>query len=286
MAAWWLCIWLQQRSLLDALKQARETNSATASQFESTKNRYAESRAQMFSEDQLTSEERRRHRVAKVVAQIKEERARRTTPLPLPPPEGPGGDTFRELMDDPEYARLAMVIWRYGIIFQNARRFQWAKIPAEKQEKLNELILDAGFSNDDVLMVAQKNGLSPAEAWKLREKVMVGVEAEIQELLGAETYEQLQRGRSSSEANELLRNFETRLSYSATPLSKEQAQQIFAAAIETKIRFMLKPEQIEPLIERVRPALSPAQFEAFRQVVTEFNYGKWEGPVTVSEPKK
>jgi hypothetical protein len=135
-------------------------------------------------------------------------------------------------------------------------------------------------------MTSQKNGLSAAETWKISEKAMVEVEAEIQELLGAETYEQLQRGRFSSEANELLRNLGARLSYSDTPLNKEQAQQIYAAAIETGIHFMLKPEQIEPLIERARPALSPAQFEAFRQVVTEYNYDKWMGPITVREPQK
>jgi hypothetical protein len=240
----------------------------------------------MVTEELLSPEEKRRHRVAAVVERIKEERAARTSPLPPPPPEGPGGSTFRELMDDPEYARLTMVIWRYGMIGQNARRFQWAKIPPEKQEKLNELILDAGFSGADALMTAQENGLSAEEAWKIREKIVLGVEAEIQELLGRETYEQFQQGRFSSGANELLKSFETRLSYSDMPLTKEQSQQVYAAVVEAKIPHMLKPEQLEPLIERAKSELNPAQLEAFRQVVTEYNYGKWEGPVTVSEPKK
>ena len=286
MAVWWMLLKHEQRSLVSALKRVSNHNASVSGRLETKKSEYFAFRASLIPEAQLSPDEKRRQRVVKLVAQIKEERAKRTTPLPPPPPEGPGGDTFRELMDDPEYARLTMVIWRYGWLDQNARRFQWAKIPSEKQEKLNELILDVGFSGDDALITAQKHGLSSEEAWKVREKVKLGVETEIQELLGRETYEQLQRGRVSSGSNELSKNLQTRLSYSDTPLSKEQAQQVYEAMIERRIPHMLKPEQIEPLIERAKPALSSEQLGVFRQVVTEYNYGKWEGPVTVSEPKK
>ncbi|MFT3784116.1 MAG: hypothetical protein QM790_19080 [Nibricoccus sp.] len=283
--AWWLGSFRHERMLARKLDELRRRNAVIASKIERGKDEYAKVRAAVVPEGMLSPEQKRRLRVAQLVEQIKLERANRTTPIPPPPPEGPRGNTFRELMDDPEYVRLVLVIRKYGWLAENFRDFRWANIPPEKQEKLCELILDRGVSADDVMAVAQKNGLADEQAWKLREQVLVSIEDEIKSLLGQETYEKFRQA-PRSYADELIKSLQIRLSYSDTPLNKEQKQQLYEAILKCQIPRRLKPEQVTPLIERAAPVLTSEQQQAFHQVVNEYNLGKGEDILVVRDPKK
>lgn len=231
-----------------------------------------------------TAEQLRQAALERLVAELKRERGAQTTPRPPPPPEGPGGGVFNELMDDPEYVRLAITLWRDAIVVSQARRFRWAGIPVEKRRVLSGLVLEVSFSGDDAAMASTQLGGSEPDAWRARQSAMARVDREIRNLLGEETYAQLQRASMASGADSLVDSLDTRLSYSGSPLTAEQAERVFAAAVDARVGFMLQPGQLEDLVERARPVLNAEQLAAFHDVAGEFNLGKRQGIRTTTAP--
>ena len=112
------------------------------------------------------------------------------------------------------------------------------------------------------------------------------VDAEIEALLGKETYQRYEKARYGNGALELVRALETRLSYSPTPLRDDQTGKLFGALLTTKFGFQLTLEQASQLIEAGGPVLDPAQRESFEEIVAEFNLGKWSSGPAPAAPAK
>lgn len=152
---------------------------------------------------------------------------------------GPGGrgDTFqkqatavRELMSKPEVQALlsqqqkAAVEARYAALFRNLN------LPPEQTAKLTALLAERGTTVQDVMSAARDQGIDPRENPAAFRKLVADAQNQINDsikaVIGDQGFAQLTNYEQTMPQRALVNDLQQRLSYSSTPLTATQAEQL------------------------------------------------------------
>lgn len=152
---------------------------------------------------------------------------------------GPGGrgDAFqkqaaamRDLMSKPEVLALlsqqqkAAIEARYGALFRNLN------LPPEQAAKLTALLAERGTTVQDVMSAAREQGIdpraNPAGFRKLVADAQNQINDSIKATIGDQGFAQLTNYEQTMPQRQLVNDLQQRLSYSSTPLTTTQAEQL------------------------------------------------------------
>jgi hypothetical protein len=159
------------------------------------------------------------------------------------PPErggpGPGGrgesglqqmTAMRELMNKPEVQAMlnlqqkAAIEARYSALFKNLN------LPPEQIEKLKTLLAERGTTMQDLMTVAREQGLNPRENQEAYRKLVADTQNEINKgikaVIGDQGFAQLTTYEQTLPQRNLVNELQQRLSYTSTPLTSTQAEQM------------------------------------------------------------
>lgn len=144
-----------------------------------------------------------------------------------PPPQF---TALRELMNKPEIQTMvasqqkAAIENRYGALLANLN------LSPEQQEKLKTLLAERLRTSADVFDAARAQGIDPRENPDAFRKLMASardeIESSIKATIGSPAYEQLQNYERTMPQRALVNEIQQRLSYSNSPLSAAQAEQL------------------------------------------------------------
>jgi len=144
-------------------------------------------------------------------------------------PDGRMGD-FLAMMDDPKFAKLFAAEQRGQLDNRYAALFKNLKLSPEQLAKFKDLLVEKQDSMRDVLQAARAQGLDPrndrAAFQQLVSQTNAEIDANIASTLGADGYQQYQQYEQTLPERNLVSQLGQRLSYSSTPLSQDQQDQL------------------------------------------------------------
>jgi hypothetical protein len=197
-----------------------------------------------------------------------------------------GGDRYIERMQSPEFQAAqrarshAMLDSRYADLFRRLN------LPPAQLEQLKSLLVDRDTIMTDVMAAATIAGINPrengAEMRELYRQTRQDIDAGIAELLGTDAFAQYQHYQQTLPQRTAINQLEQRLSYTATPLTAAQSEQLVnllarSARPEGNIVPPGRPGGLvamggvrmdEQVLSQAAAILSPQQLEAFRQMQT------------------
>ncbi|MBE2216155.1 MAG: hypothetical protein IAE82_19935 [Opitutaceae bacterium] len=231
-------------------------------------------RAALLAEARTIPEVARRESALRVILRIKQEHERTPPPpKPLPPPFPKDGSFFPELLTDPAYLAYQLESWRKFSGDFSGKRMQRLGIP----ESVRQQIIDLEFDRYAASLEAQRfTRDQPAELTAARQaaaEISKETAEKIRTLLGEELAAQYQAPERfmpmepAQEFSQLL----MRLSYSATPLTASQLEQLGAlsqsiALPEGSGAFAARLESIKA---GMRTILSDQQWTAVDELAAE-----------------
>lgn len=152
---------------------------------------------------------------------------------------GPGGrgDAFqkqaaamRDLLSKPEVQALlsqqqkAAIDARYGALFRNLN------LPPDQAAKLTALLAERGTTVQDVMSAAREQGIDPRENPAAFRKLVADAQNQINDsikaTIGEQGFAQLTNYEQTMPQRQLVNDLQQRLSYSNTPLTATQAEQL------------------------------------------------------------
>lgn len=150
-------------------------------------------------------------------------------------PGGPGGrggrgPDIRAVLDDPAAQRLMQQQQRLALDGRYAALFRNLNLPADKLEKFKTLLLDKQTATQDVFAAAEAQGLDPRTNRDEIRKLVASTQGEIDDslksLLGADGFAQYEKFQQTQPQRNLVNQLQQSLSYTATPLTTTQAEQL------------------------------------------------------------
>jgi hypothetical protein len=144
-------------------------------------------------------------------------------------PEGRMGD-FLAMMDDPKFAKLVAAEQRGQLDNRYAALFKNLKLSPEQLQKFKDLLVEKQDSMRDVMQAARAQGLDPrsdrSAFQQLVSQTNSEIDANIASALGADGYQQYQQYEQTLPERNLVGQLDQRLSYSSTPLTQDQQDQL------------------------------------------------------------
>jgi hypothetical protein len=135
-----------------------------------------------------------------------------------------------KLMNDPEVSALLNVQQRGAIDSRYAALFRKLNLPPEQLEKLKNLLVERTASLKDTVTVAQEQGINLAEnpvaAGKLVGDIVNEINSSLRTMLGDADFAQLRSYERTLPQRSVVEDLQQRLSYTATPLTVSQADQL------------------------------------------------------------
>lgn len=152
---------------------------------------------------------------------------------------GPGGRgdamqkqaaAMRDLMSKPEVQALlsqqqkAAIEGRYAALFRNLN------LPPEQAAKLTALLAERGTTMQDVMSAAREQGIDPRENPAAVRKLIADAQNQINDsiksVIGDQGFAQLTNYEQTMPQRQLVNDLQQRLSYTSTPLTATQAEQL------------------------------------------------------------
>lgn len=147
------------------------------------------------------------------------------------------GARIAALMADPEYASAFNLQQRSRLDRTYADLFAQLNLPPATLSKLQDLLVEKQNTARDVFMAAREEGLSGRdnreELRALVEATQAEIDAEIRSAIGESNFAALQNYEQTGRQRAVVEQFESRLSYSGTPLNSAQAQALTGILAET-----------------------------------------------------
>ncbi len=134
-----------------------------------------------------------------------------------------------ELLNNPEVIKLMALQQRGDLDKRYAELFKKLNLPAPVLEKLKDLLVEQQNISRDVLMAARKEGMTRENRDEIEALIKVTKDegnAAIKTLLGEELYAQYSQFKQTGNERSVVDQVEARLSYSASPLSTKQTEQL------------------------------------------------------------
>jgi hypothetical protein len=186
----------------------------------------------------LWSAQKRSEELEQQVA-AKKDSAERSPDYGLPPP--PTGNTrranFMAMMDKPEVQKLMAIQQKAALDQRYAQLFKALNLTPEQLEKFKGLLAEKQSSMMDVLAAARAQGINPRSDpetfHKLVEDAQAQIDDSIRSTLGDAAFDQYRSYEQTIPQRNTITQLEQRLSYSSTPLTDAQAQQLVGILAST-----------------------------------------------------
>lgn len=145
---------------------------------------------------------------------------------------GAGRGRFAAMMEQPEVQRLMAVQQKAALDSRYAALFKSLSLTPEQLDRLKNLLVDKSTAMADVMMAAREQGINPRqdrEAFRqLVEETQADIDAAIRSTLGETAFAQYQDYERTLPQRSVVEQLEQRLSYTSTPLTSEQSNQVLA----------------------------------------------------------
>jgi hypothetical protein len=145
---------------------------------------------------------------------------------------GSGRGRFAAMMEQPEVQRLMAMQQKAALDSRYAALFKSLALTPDQLDKLKNLLVDKSTAMADVMMAAREQGINPRqdrEAFRqLVEETQADIDATIRSTLGETAFAQYQDYERTLPQRSIVEQLEQRLSYSGTPLTSEQSNQVLA----------------------------------------------------------
>ncbi len=139
---------------------------------------------------------------------------------------------MRAVTQTAEYQNAAQVLARGSVEARYAALFGKLQLSPEQLERFKALLAERREAEKDAREIAREQGLTgPANREKLRSLVATAqaeVDGSIRSAIGEEAYAQYQYYEQTQSQRSLVAQLETRLSYTPTPLTPVQSEQLVA----------------------------------------------------------
>jgi hypothetical protein len=220
--------WQQSRALAALrIAQARDTNADRAAL-----------------EKRLADAEHRAHELQNELAALKARAGNDDAPADDPQNaaaggrsrfRGPGGpEAFMAMMNDPKIAQLVnnreklMLDSRYAALFKNLTQgTNGVSMTPEQLDAFKNLLVEKENTLRDVMMTARSQGVTDrSEINQLVKTAQAEVDTQLQSTLGDAGYQQYQQYEQTLPQRNLVNQLTQSLSYTSTPLSDSQSQQL------------------------------------------------------------
>ena len=137
---------------------------------------------------------------------------------------------IRDLMAKPEVQAMVSFQQKAAIEARYAALFKNLNLPAEQLERLKTLLADRSTTMQDVMAAAREQGINPRENPEAFRKVMADaqnqINAGIKAAIGEQGFAQLSTYEQTLPQRNLVNELQQRLSYTSTPLTAAQAEQM------------------------------------------------------------
>lgn len=189
------------------------------------------------------AEKNRAELESKIAAQTKESPA--PTADEAPAPEEPrfnrrnGAGNFMAMMNQPEVQRLMAVQQKAGLDSRYSSLFKNLSLSPDQLEKFKDLLVEKRTSMMDVLAAAREQGINPRtnpDAFsKLVTNAQSEIDANIRATLGDAGFSQYENYEKTLPQRNVVSQLEQRLSYSSTPLTTQQSEQMVSILQATTV---------------------------------------------------
>jgi hypothetical protein len=136
----------------------------------------------------------------------------------------------RELMNKPEVQAMVGLQQRAAIEARYATLFKNLNLPQEQIEKLKTLLAERSTTMQDVMAAAREQGINPRENPEAFQKLVANAQNEINNgikaVIGEQGFAQLGTYEKTLPQRNLVNELQQRLSYTSTPLTPTQAEQM------------------------------------------------------------
>lgn len=233
-----------------------------------------------------------------VIDQLKQDHDKNPpAPRQKPPPTGPSGYFFPELLSDPEYNRIYAELERRMIRMTEEKKLRSLGLSDESIDKIVSVLTEHTMALTDYRAVSGKPGI-PGDFSKQQNELR---DRQLQALMGDETFGRWQKQHEQPETkivyapnpsgngmtgyavqshealvtdakNYLMPKLALRLSYTEAPLQNEQADQlaeILANCSAAPGKNIFKAMTEDVFIQQASQALSPLQVQALRDFQAE-----------------
>jgi hypothetical protein len=152
---------------------------------------------------------------------------------------GPGGrgdsglqqmTAMRDLMNKPEVQAMLSLQQKAAIEARYSALFKNLNLPPDQIEKLKTLLAERGTTMQDLMTVAREQGMNPRENQEAYRKLVADTQNEINKgikaVIGDQGFAQLTTYEQTLPQRNLVNELQQRLSYTSTPLTSAQAEQM------------------------------------------------------------
>jgi hypothetical protein len=199
---------------------------------------------------------------------------------------------FRQAMNNPEFVKLMAIETKSGLDAKYAGLFkslsQTFNLSPEQMEQFKNLLVQKQQSVMDALQAARDQGLNPrTDPQGFNEAVtaaQASMDSQIQAALGPAAFAQYQTYEQTLPQRNTVNQVQQSLSYSATPLTDDQAAQLVQILAQdapqsangaSNIRNLLNPNPTSPVTAQAladaASVLAPAQVQALQQLMLAQN---------------
>lgn len=181
---------------------------------------------------------------------------------------GNWGAQMATLMKNPEFAAAMRVQQRAELDRRYGNLFKQLGLPADKLGQLKNLMAERQNAMMDVMSTASAQGLNPREnreeIHQLTQAMQAEVDASIRSTIGDAAYAQYENYNATQSQRTAVNRINDTLSYTSTPLSTAQSQQLVAIMANNGTR-----EVTDQVISQARGILSNDQIAALQQYQAE-----------------
>lgn len=144
---------------------------------------------------------------------------------------GPGGfGRLMAMMDDPEFQRLIQTQQKGALDSRYAALFRSLNLTPQQLEQFKDLLVEKRTAIADVMAAARSQGLNGREnrddLRALVQNAQAEVDANIRSTIGEAAFSQYQNFEQTQAQRSVVSQLEQRLSYSGTPLTPQQSEQL------------------------------------------------------------
>lgn len=151
---------------------------------------------------------------------------------------GSGRNRFAAMLEQPEVQRLMAVQQKAALDSRYAALFKRLALTPDQLEKLKNLLVEKSTAMADVMMAAREQGINPRQDREAFRQLVDGAQAEIDTAirgtLGESGFAQYQDYERTLPQRSIVEQLEQRLSYSSTPLTSDQSNQVLAILASTQ----------------------------------------------------
>jgi hypothetical protein len=186
-------------------------------------------------------------------------------------------NTWLDMMNDPEAQQLMALQQKAQISSRYAPVLRALKLTPDQIAQFKALLLEKQTVRNDVLLSATQQGINPLqnpqELRDLEASAQAEIDAKIKTVLGDDAYAQFQNFQQTQGQRGIVNQLRDSLSYTATPLTKEQSDELVPILARTGPPRDANPARVatnatvtDATVSQAQQILSPPQLDALKEI--------------------